>query len=251
MEISKLELLWLLRDKYYGEKTDAFNADVKRIEKGEPIDYVIGFSRFLGCDIDLSSRPFIPRPETEFWTEKAIEEMKLKESVRCLDLCAGSGCIGVAVLKNIPIAHVDFAEINENFCKQIELNCRKNYIEKNRFQIFHSNLFESFGAAQDKQYDFILSNPPYVATNLPDRVEQSVKNFEPAGALWSGSDGLEDIKRLLADAHAHLTESGVLYIEFDSLQKNAIEEIMKTLPYRGHEFFKDQFDRWRYVRIEK
>lgn len=282
------QLQWLLQDKYHGQKTVEFDADVKRIESGEPVDYVIGFSRFLGCDIDLSSRPFIPRSETEFWVEKAIEEIKTKkEPVACLDLCAGSGCIGVAVLKNTQ-ANVDFAEINENFCKQIYLNCKKNGIEENRFKVFQSNLFENIdrgigrarldemlGAAStepsrtsdgtvkeehshnnaDRQtrasYDFILSNPPYCATDLPDRVEQSVKNFEPAGALWSGSDGLDDPRRLLAGAHAHLPEGGVFYMEFDSLQKDKIEEIIKTLPYRSHEFFKDQYGRWRYVVIQK
>jgi release factor glutamine methyltransferase len=239
------ELQWLLQDKYKGQKTVAFDTDVKRIENGEPVDYVIGFSRFLGCDIDLSFRPFIPRPETEFWVEKAIEEIKKNSSqqIRCLDLCAGSGCIGVAVLKHVPGAHVGFAEINENFCKQIELNCKKNGIEENRFNIFQSNLFEKI----DGQYDYILSNPPYVATGSPERVEQSVKDFEPAGALWSGGDGLEDIRRLLKDAHAHLTEGGILYMEFDSLQKDAIEEIMKSLPYRKCSFFKDHYGKWRYV----
>ncbi len=275
MKISQQERQWLLQEKYKGatlasvspsgkktrfltshslaltgEALEEFLKDVARIENGEPIDYVIGFSRFLGCDIDLSFRPFIPRPETEFWVEKAIEKIKTKRgdtSIRCLDLCAGSGCIGVALLKHIPNVRVDFVEINENFCKQIRLSCEKNSIERGRFNVLQSNLFENI----DGQYDYILSNPPYCATDIPDRVEQSVKEFEPSGALWSGADGLEDIRHLLSDAHQHIKPGGTLYIEFDSLQKDEIAKIIQILPYRSHEFYKDQYDRWRYIIINR
>src|SRR5258708_4979109 len=116
---------WLLRDRYkiseseivektstgfapenFPEITDQLRDDMRRLDGGEPIQYVIGWVPFLGCTIDLSLKPLIPRPETEFWTEKVMKETLKREmgdsELRALDLCCGSGCIGIALLKHVP-----------------------------------------------------------------------------------------------------------------------------------------------------
>ncbi len=90
--------VWLLREKYQGVKTDAFFEDCARLKNGEPLAYIIGSIPFLNTTIFLDAHPLIPRPETEFWVEKAIAHMNVRAPLRILDLCAGSGCIGVAVL---------------------------------------------------------------------------------------------------------------------------------------------------------
>jgi release factor glutamine methyltransferase len=92
----------LLQDKYNGIQTPEFETDVKRLESGEPLAYVIGWQPFCGTKIFLDSHPLIPRPETEYLVNKIITELSDKQNLKILDLCAGSGCIGVALLQALP-----------------------------------------------------------------------------------------------------------------------------------------------------
>ena len=118
------EVSWLVQEKYQGKETLEAKKDIERLKKGEHIDYVIGFVDFLGCRIDLFQKPLIPRPETEFWVQKAIRELyaDARKEITCLDVFAGSGCIGVAILKHIKSTSVDFAEKDTQLLSQIEIN---------------------------------------------------------------------------------------------------------------------------------
>ena len=119
---------WLLRDKYKGQESSAFLADCQRLSGGVPLGYVIGWVPFLNTKIYLDSKPLIPRSETEHWTEQAINSIWAKEndSLSVLDLCAGSGCIGVAVLKAAPTTMVDFVEIDQKHRQTIRKNIEIN-----------------------------------------------------------------------------------------------------------------------------
>lgn len=207
-----------------------------------PEDYKRGFKEFLGVKVDLSFRPLIPREETEYWVKKAIEEAKGE----CLDMFAGSGCVGLAVLKSIPGSSCDFGDGEEFFLKGIEKSAEENGIERKRFDLIKTDVFSNI----DRKYDFILANPPYVAESRIDEVGEDVKEFEPAVALYGGSDGADLIKVFLKEAVDHLKEKGVIYMEFDPGQKELIEEIVKD-KYSSFEFFKDESDKHRFVRIEK
>ncbi|KKU36519.1 MAG: Protoporphyrinogen oxidase [Candidatus Azambacteria bacterium GW2011_GWF2_46_32] len=174
------EIGWVLKEKYGFARLAEFERDIQRLQKGEPVAYVIGFVDFLGCKIDLSFRPLIPRPETEFWTEKAIEDIEKsgRKKVRCLDIFAGSGCIGVAVLKHAPVAVVDFAEKEKKFLEQIKLNARLNNLSPKRRKFIQSDIFSNISGI----YDYIFANPPYVAKRKNAVVQKSVLEWEPAGA---------------------------------------------------------------------
>ena len=207
-----------------------------------PIDYKRGFKDFLGVKVGLSFRPLIPREETEDWVREAIKEIKGE----CLDLFAGSGCIGLSVLKNVPGTTCDFGDIDESFLEGIGKSAEDNGIAKERFNLIMTDIFSSIS----KKYDFILANPPYVAEDRIDEVGDDVKEFEPAVALYGGRDGMDLINRFLEDAGKHLKKKGVIYMEFDPWQKGKIEEIVKGR-YSRYEFFKDKYDKYRYIRIEK
>ncbi|GMX58446.1 MAG: hypothetical protein MCSN_1000 [Candidatus Microsyncoccus archaeolyticus] len=209
-----------------------------------PEDYKKGFKDFLGIKIDLSKKPFIPREETEYWVSLVIKE--IKENAVCLDLFSGSGCIGITILKNISNSYCDFGEKEEVFREQIKINLELNNIEEYRYSIIETDIFSNI----KKQYDYILANPPYVALSRIKEVGDDVLSFEPHNALFSGEDGLDAIKNFLLNAKNYLKEDGVVYMEFDEKQLNEIENIIK-INYSKYEFLKDQFNKYRFVRLEK
>jgi len=243
--------LWLLREKYDGVMTPAFEADRHRLASGEPVAYVIGHQPFLGLTIYLDSHPLIPRPETEWWTEQMLQselggkklgvrrgraarsnqfslpvtglrkmEVPLwcaphfgpaSERLNFLDLCAGSGAIGCAALKTLRNAHIYFGEIDSAHEATIEKNIRVNNLDASRAHIGLGDLFTPFA---DMKFDIIAVNPPYLPVSR--ELDPSVTDYEPALALRSGTNGLDLIRRIAAELPQHLTPNGVAWIECDS-----------------------------------
>jgi len=238
---------WLLHEKYNGEKTEGFFADCVRLQTGEPLAYLIGHIPFIGTKIFLDSKPLIPRTETEFWVNSAIHEIRNApfKNPKILDLCAGSGCIGVAVLKAIPMAHVDFSEIDVSHHATIKKNLLENQINLERVHIYGGDLFSEI----IDTYDFILSNPPYIDKES-NHIDESVLTQEPHNALFGGVLGMELITRIIADAPSRLTEGGVLYIEHEPeqtalIQTHALEnEFVATTN-------EDQYHVLRYTRFTR
>jgi len=271
------EIRWLLEEKYSGKAGKKFNKDVERLKMGEPLDYVIGFCEFLGCKIDLSKKPLIPRPETEYWVQQGIKEIyrdfndRKNQSINVLDIFSGSGCIGVSIMrnvinsqrefkrfrnvkfqKNLYVAtfkdiHVTFVEKDKNFIKQIKINCKLNNIVKDAHRIIQSDVFLNVKG----KYDYIFANPPYIAKNRISKIQKSVLKYEPKMALFGGNDGLLYIRKFLAEAKNFLNPDGKIYMEFDSIQKKEIEKLLKKFRYKKWEFHKDQYNKFRYVIICK
>ena len=213
MPVSPEDIRALIQDKYDGNEHADIADDLKRLESGEPLAYVIGWLPFLGVRIDLSSRPLVPRPETEHWTEALITHLKDRFNgmpFTLLDLCAGSGAIGLAVLKALPNAHVTFAELEEKHTDGIRRSAADADIDSGRFEIRTGDLFAAVG---DSTFDVIATNPPYIpsARDLP----HSVIGYEPREALYSGEDGMLLIRRILSEAPAHLHQGGELWLECD------------------------------------
>ena len=238
----KKEIVWLLKEKYFNKPSKKFDKDVERLKKGEPVDYVIGFTEFLGCKIDLSKKPLIPRSETEFWLE---EELKNIKTGKALDIFAGSGCIGVALLKNKPDILCDISEKDKKLVEQIKINCKLNNIDKKRYRVIQSDIFKNVNL----KYDFIFANPPYIATTRKNKIQKSVLKYEPRQALFGGKDGLALINKFLKDAKKYLNDGGKIFMEFDYVQKKQIEKILKKYKYNNWEFKKDQYGKWRWVAI--
>jgi release factor glutamine methyltransferase len=214
----------------------------------EPIQYIRGDVDFLGCKIDLSKRPLIPRQETEFWVGRAIARVLEDgaEQKRCLDLFSGSGCVAVAVLEKTGVLLCDIADSQDNCLQQVKINCELNGIDSTRYKIIKSDVFSNIRG----KYDYILANPPYVAKDKINEVGESVLEFEPHSALFGGKDGMLVIEKFLEQAKNYLNPDGVIFMEFSPEQKKEIEKILKEQNYKNWKFNKDQFDRWRWVMVQ-
>jgi len=200
--------------------------------------------------IDLSKKVFKPRTETKYWAEKALQEIGKRFSqnkeLRILDLFAGSGFLGLLALKYFTQAIVHFADISEDAIEQIKINARLNNIPNAKYKILRSNIFSEIG----ERYDVILANPPYVALARISEVQSDVLKNEPAQALFSGKDGLDVIRKFLNEASQHLKPGGMIFMEFDPLQKQNIEQILRNKGF-VFDFRKDQFEQYRWLKCQK
>ena len=204
----------LLAEKYGGAPSDGYRNDLARLADGEPLAYVIGWQPFLGLTVWLDSKPLIPRPETEWWTERFVGEMRKEtgdKEIAVLDLCAGSGAIGCALLKELPEARVYFGEVDPAHEATIRKNIRENGLDESRADIRIGDLFEPFDGLA---FDFIAANPPYVPSGRA--LPASVSDFEPHQALFADEDGLALIRRIAVELPRRLKHGGAAWIECDS-----------------------------------
>ena len=216
-----------------------------------PKAYQKGFTTFLGCKIDLSQRVLIPRIETAYWTKKVIRDIKkCNEPIEALDIFSGSGCIGIAILKKAAslCRRLDFADKSQKAVNQIEINLKINKIPEKKYKIYKSSFFKKI---PNKKYDFIFANPPYVAKKRIGEVGKSVLKYEPQEALFSGEGGLDHIEEFLKKAKSFLKKEGYIFLEFDPQQKGRIEKILQKQDYSFFKFHKDQFKKYRFVKIKK
>ena len=200
----------------------------------------------MGCKIDLSFKPMIPRKETEFWVKHVIGEIcKKGKKFTFLDVFSGSGCIGLAVLKNCSkwAKMGVFSDIDEHFVKQAKINLKLNRTSPEKYKVIQSDIFKNIKG----KFDYIFANPPYVGLDNRHLVQESVLDWEPMTAIFGGEDGLLYIGKFLQDARKYLKKDGKIYLEFDHLRKKETEDLLKQLKYKKFKFHKDQFKNWRWV----
>lgn len=238
MTYVELQCARLKLEKYNNAETADFFNDVERLRKGEPYEYVLGHTVFLGAHIDLSLRPMIPRPETAFWVERAIGELKLKKkSLRVADTFAGAGNVALALLTHLKDVHVDISELDPHLKAQIELSLHKNSIEPNRARVITASGLDGLTG----KYDAIFAVPPYVPYNaLPD-LDPEMIDYEPHLAFFAHDDGHEFHKLLIEQAWSLLTEGGTLYMEADMDHEEWVRDFVKGTPWSSLEFWPDPY----------
>ena len=222
--------------------------------KGRPLQYVLGTASFYGIDIAVDERVLIPRPETELLAERAIAELKERPFPKVMDLCTGSGAIAAAVAANVPNVKVIATELSPRAFMLARVNLRPYANVK----VLRGDLFEALESkdsdpsTKDIPFDAILTNPPYIPSGAIAGLAPEVKDHEPHMALDGGKDGLDIIKRIIAEAPAHLKPSGFLLMEIGDDQADAVMDlVLSSGAYRSASIIKDlaQKDRMLMARV--
>lgn len=210
---------------------------VERRLAGEPVAYLIGEWEFYGLPLDLSNDVLIPRPDTEVLAERAIEYCGEIGECRVLDLCAGSGCIGLAIGAQVPLARVTLGEISDAALKICRQNIRRNGLS-GRVVPLRMDAMEK----PDKslgEFQCVVCNPPYIPRGDIDSLDSSVKDYEPRLALDGGEDGLDFYRSISERWRDCLTPGGRLYFEVGIGQADEVLRIMRGQGFGDLQIVKD------------
>ena len=204
---------------------------------GEPVAYIIGEWEFYGLPLDISREVLIPRPDTEVLAEQAINYLRTQGECRVLDLCAGSGCVGLAIASQVPQTRVVLGEWSDGALKICRQNIRRNGLS--------GRVVPMQADARDKpekalgDFQCIVCNPPYIPRADIDGLDVSVKDYEPHLALDGGEDGLDFYRAISEKWKDALNIGGRLYFEVGIGQADSVLRIMRSQGFGDIQVVKD------------
>lgn len=219
---------------------------IERRLAGEPIAYIIGEWEFYGLPLDISKDVLIPRTDTEVLAARAIALAQAAgEGARVLDLCAGSGCVGLAVAAHAPNCRVVLADWSEEAVRVCKQNVRRNGLNS-RVTCVRVNALEPAPSAL-WDFDVIVSNPPYIPTDDIPQLDVSVRGYEPHMALDGGADGLDFYRAISGDWKNALRLGGALLFEVGIGQADDVEKLMGEQGFQQIKSTRDTAGIWRVV----
>ncbi|WP_353683514.1 peptide chain release factor N(5)-glutamine methyltransferase [Thermodesulfovibrio sp. 3907-1M] len=218
LEIGKTQL-YTENPEITPDKSQIIESLIERRLKKEPLQYILGECFFYNIKIKVGPGVLIPRPETEILVEEVIKRKNLIANTghRVLDLCTGSGCIALAIAKNIPDFHVFGIDISKKAVMYAVENKALNNIKNADFLV--GNLFEPF---REKLFSCITANPPYVKTEDIFKLQPEIKDYEPFEALDGGKDGLRFYRDIIKEAMRYLLKDGLIFLEIGAGQSDAV-----------------------------
>ncbi len=234
--ISKREIEELLK------VSNDIERDYKKLLLNYPIQYLIGYVNFYGNKINVNENVLIPRHETEFLVEKTIRYCKelFNNKIKILDLCTGSGAIGIAIKKEIDCDMI-LSDISKKALNVAKQNCIENNVE---IKIIQSDLLNNI----EEKFDVIISNPPYIDKKI--KIMDSVYNYEPHLALFALEEGLYYYRKIFEQVKKNLNEKFILAFEIGYEQKEKLEKlVIKYFNNCKIVFEKDLSDKYRYLFI--
>ncbi|MCS6771706.1 MAG: peptide chain release factor N(5)-glutamine methyltransferase [Kiritimatiellae bacterium] len=207
----------------------------RRVEAGEPLQYVLGYAPFMGRDFLCDRRALIPRPETEELCERVLDALPREFAGRVADVGTGTGCLAITIVLDRPDARVEAIDISKESLELARENARRFGVDS-RIQWILGDLL---AGAPEAAYDVIVSNPPYVSEAEWSRLPLSIREYEPPVALIGGADGLAVIRRLAAQSRSALKPGGMLWLEMGNDQGQAVRRLLEDLGFVGITVYRD------------
>lgn len=227
LRCSKVDLLVRFEDVPAEPQRAAFRELIKRRVDGLPVAYLVGSREFYMLEFDVSPAVLVPRPETETLVAEAIKLLKPLAAPMVLDLCTGSGCIGISIAHQKTDARVTLADVSPDALDVARRNAKKHGVEP-RMHFRQGDLFAALPAGS--VFDAILCNPPYIAPGELATLAPDVREHEPRLALDGGPDGLSFYRRIAAEVENYLTPGGFLLLEIGATQDDAVRSILGEQP---------------------
>jgi release factor glutamine methyltransferase len=208
------------------EQHAQFLAMIERRAAGVPTQYLTGKQEFWGLEFEVTPDVLIPRPETEHVIEVALEKLgdaRRGKSLRVADIGTGSGCIAVALAKELPSATIYATDVSGAALEIARSNAARHEVA-DRISFVECNLLE--GVVEPAQFDLIVSNPPYIGTGERESLSREVRDHEPHSALFAGEDGMALYPPLIAQAAERLAPGGLLVLELGINQFEAVGDLL-------------------------
>ena len=242
----------------------------KRRTAGEPMQYILGHTDFMGLEIRVAPGVLIPRPETEGLCELLANEAKARQfaaksgnaaqpdsskvwPARILDLCTGSGCIAAWAASAFSDAQIVAADLSEEALAITAENCRAHESHPGQIELLQGDLFGALddGSGNRPQFDAILSNPPYIPSRTVDGLDSEVKDFEPRLALDGGPEGMDLVSRIIKEAPDWLAPGGLLLMEIDDTQEELVRAACEECGrYASFAVLRDLAGKIRYLKAD-
>ena len=208
------------KEELENQQIPEIKSNLNKIIEGFPIQYITGNQEFMGLNFFVNENVLIPQPDTEILVEEVIEISKTIDKPKILDLCTGSGAIAVSLKKNIEKGKVSASDISLKALEVAKINAKNNNVE---VDFIESDLFENI----DKKFDIIVTNPPYIKTEVIKKLSLEVQN-EPEIALNGGQDGLDFYRKIINNAYKHLEKNGYLALEIGYDQKEDVIDLIEN-----------------------
>lgn len=224
------------------EEEKKYNELIEKRASRVPLAYIVGYQEFMGLTFDVNENVLVPNQDTETLAEEALRE--LSDGMRFMDLCTGSGCIALSILNYTNDTSCVMTDISDKAI-EVATGNRDRLGFSDRAEIVKTDLFPQ---DDDKKFDMIVSNPPYIRTDVIATLPPEVANGEPYIALDGGQDGLIFYRRIIENAPKWLYTSGWLMMEIGYDQGDAVAGLMKDGGFHEVEVIKDLGGNDRVVR---